>query len=60
MDMHFSRKWEDINDDEHAGAARLKIYGGWLVATWSNKGISEAVCFVPDTCHEWILEDKKE
>ena len=54
----YPRVWEEINDDKEAGCARLKIYGGWLISAWANKGKepSESLVYVPDKNHEWILE----
>jgi hypothetical protein len=56
--MQYPRTWEGINDDEHAGSARLRVHGGWLVIAWSNDGVSETLCFVPDEKHEWILVEQ--
>ena len=58
--MNYPREWEEVNNDKEAGCARLKIYGGWLVIGWSNKGVSESLCFVPDREHDWRLAEKKE
>jgi len=54
--MKYPRKWEEINNDDTAGAARLKVFGGWIVCAWSNIETSESICFVPDKIHEWELE----
>ncbi len=56
-------------DAEHA---RAKIPGGWIVKAYSDVLIQMhedqlpadgyawqvSICFVPDPCHEWQLDDK--
>ncbi len=56
--MKYPREWETINDDEAAGCARLKVYGGWLVVAWVNSEneLPENLVFVPDSKHQWELE----
>ena len=58
----YPRKWEEVNDDEFAGCARLKIYGGWIVVAWTNVGMnnSEGLIYVPDPEHKWKLKKKKD
>lgn len=62
--MKYPRKWENINNDEDAGCARLKIFGGWLVVSWCNEKKealhpAEPLLFISDVHHEWELEGKK-
>ncbi len=54
--MTYPRKWEDITDDPRAGCSRLKIFGGWLVVSWSANSEHENLIFIPDPKHEWVLE----
>ncbi len=54
--MKYPRKWEDITDDKHAGCSRLKIYGGWLVVSWSENSRLENLIFISDPKHQWVLE----
>jgi len=61
-------EWEQI-DDYHQ---RARVPGGWLVKAYeevvhnmmeSGRGMESgydirvAMCFVPDSCHQWRLEE---
>lgn len=35
---------------------RAKVYGGWLIRTWDNDGISS--CFIPDEHHRWEIDNE--
>ena len=59
--MKYPRKWENITDDQHAGCARLKVFGGWLVTAWVNcekEMLPENLIFISDPEHKWELEGK--
>lgn len=59
--MEYPRQWEEINNDENAGCARLKIHGGWLVVAWSNLDTSgEPLIFIKDPSHQWELDPNHE
>lgn len=53
--MIYTRKWEEITNEYHAGCSRLKVFGGWLVVSWSAQSKNENIIFISDPKHEWIL-----
>ncbi len=44
-------RWEQICE----GTSRLKVYGGWMVVTYSERNEGECAIFVPDPDHRWII-----
>lgn len=52
--MKFEFKWEKLDNF----TARAKVIGGWVVSTTScfKENISEAMVFVPDPKHEWVID----
>jgi len=55
--MEYSKEWEYFEK----GTRRMKVFGGWIFNTYSwdsNDGEvkSEALCFVPDPKHEWVIK----
>lgn len=51
----YPRKWERICDYTF----RLKTPTGWVINTYTCNESSEALCFVPDLGHTWILEEEE-
>lgn len=51
-------KWEKLQDNANSTIVRAKVYGGWIVNSFTespSKKVSEAMVFVPDPNHEWEL-----
>jgi hypothetical protein len=67
--------WENIESDMSCArhTQRAKVFGGWLVssthdvlrslhadmAPQSGYEWREAICFVPDIKHEWVINTKQ-
>lgn len=54
-------KWEKLAEYTR----RAKVYGGWLVHVWTpvdndslGDVVSEAMVFIPDPKHEWVIDDQ--
>jgi hypothetical protein len=54
--FHKDGKLEDVQEDYFGGFNRTKVFGGWLVWTYSTRrGQPVDVLFIPDLNHEWEI-----
>ena len=61
MAIRYSRKGESVD----GSIRRLKVFGGWIVHSSDiiqrdSDAMSESMVFIPDTTHEWHLEEVRD
>jgi len=44
---------EWVAHENNTDVYRIKVPGGWLVITVASGGEASAICYFPDTMHEW-------
>lgn len=56
-------EWEKIHGTNSCETYRAKVFGGWIVNNLQiqfddGQVASESSIFVPDTYHEWVIENE--
>lgn len=50
--MKINPEWEELGSQTR----RMKVFGGWVVNSYSNEFRTESSVFVPDAEHKWEIK----